>query len=200
MKILFIYPAFERHAQSHPELKTFVPCNEYIGSPSLGIACVAACTPKEFEVGFVDDRIHPVDNNLPDADLYALSFFTPAASRAMDIADMIRAKNKPVVAGGIFSTMMPDEVAKHFDAVVIGEGEQVWPTVCKDAAQGLLKPTYQASGPAPLDQLPPPKVDLYLDAEDESFSPDDYPLQMSRGCPFACDACVLPCIMGKKIR
>jgi radical SAM superfamily enzyme YgiQ (UPF0313 family) len=200
MKVLFIYPAFERHAQSHPELKTCVPCNEYIGSPSLGIACVAASTPEGIEVDFVDDRIHPVSDHLPEADLYALSFFTPAAERAMEIADMIREQGKPVVAGGIFSTMLPEESMQHFDSVVIGEGETVWPQLCKDAAAKQLKEKYIADQPVDLSQLPPPRVELYTSAENDTFSPDDYPLQMSRGCPFRCDACVLPASMGRKLR
>jgi len=200
MKIQFIYPAFDRHAQSHPELKQLVPCNEYIGSPSLGIAAVAACTPAGHELAFVDDRIHPVDEHLPEADLYALSFFTPAATRALAIADRLRAEGKPVVAGGIFPSMMPDLCRAHFDAVVIGEGEPVWPRLVEDAAAGRLAPVYRAERPADLSALGPPAVELYLDAEDELFCPDDYPLQASRGCPFACDACVLPACMGKKIR
>ncbi|HUU02457.1 MAG TPA: radical SAM protein [Myxococcota bacterium] len=200
MKILFIYPAFERHAQSHPELLDCVPCNEYIGSPSLGIAAVAACTPSEFEVAFVDDRIHPIMEDLPEADLYALSFFTPAATRAFEIADRIRSTGKPVVAGGIFPSMMPAECSSHFDSLVIGEGEPVWERLCRDALAGELRPVYQAETPVDLAALPLPRVDLYLDAEDESFAPDDYPLQTSRGCPFACDTCVLPKYMGKKIR
>lgn len=200
MKIQFIYPAFERHAQSHPELLDCVPCNEYIGSPSLGIAAVAACTPPEFEVAFVDDRVHPVDHHLPDADLYALSFFTPAASRALAIADRIRSRGKPVVAGGVFPTTMPAEVEGRVDAVVIGEGEPVWEQVCRDAAAGTLRPRYQADAPAALDRLPPPRIELYLDSEDQDFAPDDYPLQVSRGCPFHCDACAVPLCMGNRIR
>ncbi|MBW1810087.1 MAG: B12-binding domain-containing radical SAM protein [Deltaproteobacteria bacterium] len=200
MRILFIYPSFERHAQSHPELLSCVPCNEYIGSPSLGIAAVAACTPAEFDVAFVDDRIHPVDEQLPEADLYALSFFTPAATRAFEIAKLIRSTGKPVVAGGIFPSMMPKVVSKYFDSVVVGEGEPVWAQLCQDAADGRLKPRYESDSAADLDSLPTPRIDLYISAEDESFSPDDYPLQTSRGCPFNCDACVLPVCMGKKIR
>lgn len=201
MKILFIYPSFERHAQSHPELKSFVPCNEYIGPPSLGIASVAACTPPEMEVAFQDDRIHPVQaGNLPEADLYALSFFTPAATRAIEIGQMLRQTGRPVVMGGIFPTMMPDEVAPYCDSVVIGEGEPVWPQICQDIPRGNLKSRYQADAPADLAALPPPRVELYLQAEDDSFSPDDYPLQLSRGCPFACTSCVVPSVMGRKIR
>lgn len=200
MRILFIYPAFERHAQSHPELGDCVPCNEYIGSPSLGIASVAACTPEGMEVGFVDDRIHPVTEHLPEADLYALSFFTPAATRALEIGDMLQEMGKPVVAGGIFGTVMPEVVQDHCTAVVIGEGEPIWPQICRDAAAGQLKPRYQADGPANLNELPAPDVDLYMDAESAAFAPYDYPLQLSRGCPFHCDACVLPRCMGSKVR
>ncbi|NMB76613.1 MAG: B12-binding domain-containing radical SAM protein [Myxococcales bacterium] len=200
MKVQFIYPAFDRHAQSHPELREFVPCNEYIGPPSLGIASVAAATPAGIEVAFVDDRIHPVTERLPEADLYALSFFTPAATRALEIGDFLRARKKTVVMGGIFPTMMPDECEGHCDALVQGEGEPVWPELLADFAAGRLKKRYRAAAPADLETLPPPRVDLYLDAESAAFAPDDYPLQTSRGCPFACDCCVLPDVMGKKIR
>lgn len=200
MKIQFIYPAFERHAQAHPELKQYVPCNEYIGSPSLGIASVAACTPPGHEVAFLDDRIHPVEENLPEADIYALSFFTAAATRAIQIADMLRAKGKTVLAGGIFPTMMSEACAPHFDSVLVGEGEVYWEQVIADAQEGSLKPMYKADKPADLSEVPRPAVELYLEAEDELFSPDDYPLQVSRGCPFKCDSCVLPACMGKKIR
>jgi radical SAM superfamily enzyme YgiQ (UPF0313 family) len=201
MKIQFIYPAFERHAQANPILREYVPCNEYVGSPSLGIACIAACTPPHMEVAFVDDRVNPVDDrSLPEADLYSLSFFTAAASRAIELGDWLRAKGKKVVMGGIFPTMMPDEVAPHCDAVIVGEGETVWPEVCRDAEAGTLKPRYQAAGPIDLTTLPPPRIDLYVDAEHPDVPIDDYPLQISRGCPLSCSACALPGCMGTKIR
>lgn len=200
MRILFVYPAFDRHAQSHPELREFVPCREYIGPPSLGIASVAAMTPPEIEFGFIDDRVHPLTEWMPDADLYALSFFTPAATRGLYLGDWLRAQGKKVVMGGIFPTAMPEETAPHCDAVVIGEGELVWPAICADARAGRLRKRYQADGPADLARLPPPRIDLYLESETETHTPDDYPLQISRGCPFSCEACILPTCMGAKIR
>ena len=57
MKLTFVYPAFQRHAQAHPELLDSVPCDEYFGPPSLGIASLAAVTPPEWEVSLFDDRI-----------------------------------------------------------------------------------------------------------------------------------------------
>ena len=53
---------------------------------------------------------------------------------------------------------------------------------------------------ADLATIKPPAVDLYLKAERDGYRPDDYPLQVSRGCPLNCDACVLPIYLGKKSR
>lgn len=199
MKVRFIYPKFERHAQAHPELLDHVPCNEYFGPPSLGIASIAAVTPKDWDIEFRDDRFEDVGFD-DDLDLVAISFFTPAASRAMQIGDEFRRRGTKVVVGGIFPTMMPDIAGAHADAVVVGEGEGVWPDVLSDLAAGALKPRYKETEPANLETLPLPRVDLYVDKEGGSYRPDDYPVQTSRGCAMNCFACVLPTSMGKKMR
>jgi radical SAM superfamily enzyme YgiQ (UPF0313 family) len=152
------------------------------------------------EVNFIDDRIHSVNENLPDADLYALSFFAPAATRAMEIGKMLKEKEKKVVMGGMFPTIMPEEVVPFCNSVVIGEGELIWAQICKDAAAGCLQPRYQSKTPVSLDALPVARVELYLNAENDIFAPIDYPVQLSRGCPFTCNECSLPLVMGRKIR
>ena len=193
MKVLFVYPGFNRHAASNPELLEFVPMNEYLGSPSLGIASLAACTPPDWEVEYRDDRIEVAD--LPtDADLVALSFFTASAKRGLELADYFRAHGRQVVVGGIFPTMMPDVAGEHADAVVVGEGEGVWPEVLADAAAKRLKPRYHAR-PVDLSTVPLPRVELYF-----GTGADDYPLQVSRGCSMTCQACAIPGVMDKHIR
>ncbi len=199
MKVTFVYPAFKRHAQSHPELLECVPCDEYFGPPSLGIAYLAASTPPDWEVGFHDDRFDSLDA-IGDADLYAISAFTPAAERAMQIAKTLRARGGKVVMGGIFPTLMTGEVSSLCDAVVAGEGEGVWGRVLADAKAGTLGGVYRADGPADISRIPPPRIDLYLGKEKEGYRPDDYPLQQSRGCPLQCVACVVPLTMGPTIR
>ena len=199
MKVLFIYPGFQRHADSNPELRAMVPMNEYLGSPSLGIAALVAVTPPHWEVEFRDDRLAPADTPT-GADLVAFSFFTPAASRAFELARFFRAQGKTLVAGGIFPTVMPGEVAPHFDAVVVGEGETSWPRLLADFERGELKPRYACTEPVDLSALPLPKLSLYLDKEGPGFRPDDYPVQLSRGCPLACHACVLPVSMTPRLR
>lgn len=199
MKVLLVYPRFERHAQAHPQLKQWVPMNEYLGSPSLGLAMIGAVTPDWVTLEFRDDRLEPAD--VPtDADLVALSFFTPAASRAFELAAYFRAQGKTVVAGGIFPTAMPDECQLHFDAVVIGEGERVWPELLADFRNKALRKRYQDPDLMPLDDAALPKLSLYFETERGGFHPDDYPVQVSRGCPLKCQACVLPLSMRGSIR
>jgi radical SAM superfamily enzyme YgiQ (UPF0313 family) len=74
--------------------------------------------------------------------------------------------------------------------------------VLADFKSGNLKPRYQNQGePQCLDPLPLPKYDLYLQKEAKGvFEPDDYPVQISRGCPMNCIACVLPTSMTTKMR
>lgn len=199
MKILFVYPRFQRHAEAHPELRQWVPMNEYLGSPSLGIAMIAAVTPDDIQLEFRDDRLSPAD--IPtDADVVAFSFFTPAATRGIELAAYFRAAGKKTVAGGIFPTMMPELCQQHFDAVVVGEGEPVWAQVLSDIREGTLKPRYQAASVPVISELPLPRVDLYLKKEAGHFQPDDYPVQLSRGCPLTCQACVLPFSMTRSLR
>jgi radical SAM superfamily enzyme YgiQ (UPF0313 family) len=197
MKVVFVYPEFERHARSNPELRHLVQAREYIGPPSLGIAHLAALTPPEHEVAFIDDRLTRFDPDT-EGDLFALSFFTPAATRGLEIAAELRARGKQVVVGGIFPSLMPDECAPHADAVVIGEGEPVWGEVLADAARGQLRSRYQASEPYDLTHAVFPRIDLYLKAIGDFV--DDYPVQHSRGCPFSCHACAVPCVMGHRLR
>jgi radical SAM superfamily enzyme YgiQ (UPF0313 family) len=200
VKVLFVYPSFGRHADWHAELREMVPANEYLGPPSLGLACIAAATPEGVDVELCDDRVTPLDlQHLPDADVYALGVFTPQATRAFEIAAAVRARGRKVVMGGIFPSLMPHVAQAHADAIVVGEGEAVWPALLADAAAGTLRPRYDGM-PLPPDRLIEPDIDLYLDAEVEGRSPDDYPVQLSRGCPLHCDACALPGSMGKSLR
>ncbi len=198
MRLRFVYPAFNRHAEDHPELLDVVPCDEYFGPPSLGIASLAAVTPPEWDFDFRDDRFEDVGLD-DDLDLVAISTFTPSARRAMELADAFRARGTPVVLGGVFPSHMPEEAGRH-GSVVVGEGEGVWAQVLEDAAAGRLQPRYEAEAPVDPATLPLPRVDLYLDKECDRYRPSDYPVQQARGCPMKCVACAIPGSMGRRMR
>jgi radical SAM superfamily enzyme YgiQ (UPF0313 family) len=206
MHVAFVYSSWDRPSECHPELAT-VDASPYVGTPSLAAASLAAATPAQHTVTFHDDRVVPV---VPDrnVDLVAMPIFTPQADRALALADRYRELGVPVVAGGIFTSLMPDEVAPHVDALCVGEGESVWPTILEDACKGQLKPRYDGNGHLKdLGALAIPRYELYAEWVDElrrqrrADYPDlDFPVQLSRGCPVGCSHCVLPAYLGPKLR
>ena len=143
MKVTFIYPRFEKFLSGLPELDSGL-IDYFLGNfttpPSLGIPILAALTPPDIEVEFVDDNGGmPVDFDAP-TDLVAINCFTPQATRAFEIADGFRARGRQVIMGGFFPSFMADECLKHADSVNICEGEPTWPIILEDARHGALKP------------------------------------------------------------
>jgi len=205
MHVKFVYPSWDRPRDNHPELRT-VAAHPYIGTPSMAVASIAAYTPPGWTYEFQDDRITPVEPG-PGPDLVAMPIFTPAADRALELADGYRAAGVPVVAGGIFTSLMPEVVLEHVDAICIGEGEEVWPQMLNDFTNGGMKRVYQNHKLWDLSKAKVPVYELYMDWVDTvrqsglAINPAvDFPLQLSRGCPMGCSHCVVPHYMGPKLR
>ncbi len=205
MHVRFVYPSFDRPSVSNPELKEIVGTDSYLGTPSMAIAILASLTPAPHTVDLRDDRLE--DPGFDDeVDLVAIPVFTPAANRAMELADGFRARGVPVAMGGVFATLMPDELQPHADAVIVGEGEPVWPQLLADAERGRLQPRYRHEGHWDLKTVSAvPRYDLYLQKfeglDDDSHAEHlDLPCQISRGCPIVCDDCVIPPYMGSRVR
>jgi radical SAM superfamily enzyme YgiQ (UPF0313 family) len=54
-----------------------------------------------------------------------------------------------VILGGIHITVCPEEAMQHADAIVTGEAETVWPTICEDLLAGKLRERYEGSPTPP---------------------------------------------------
>lgn len=163
--------------------------------PSLSLASIAAVTPAEWEVVLCDDHLRKIDFDT-DADLIALTAMTPQATRAYQIADGFRDRGKTVVMGGFHASNLPDEALGHVDAVVVGEGELVWPRLLADFAEGKLQKTYKSDALIDMAQIPV--------ARREIFKGKGYLLtntvQTTRGCPFDCEFCSVTAFYGRKYR
>ena len=48
-----------------------------------------------------------------------------------------------MVIGGLHATVLPEEAARHADAVVVGEGEMTWRQVVDDFRAGCMKRVYR---------------------------------------------------------
>lgn len=135
-----------------------------------------------------DDLVQSIVGARPD--LAALSATTATAEEAYALAGRLRAEGICTVMGGLHATACPEEAGLHVDAVVVGEGESVWPEVVADARRGQLRPRYAAAwSPADVD-WPMPRFALH------GASSGRWTLQTQRGCPFACEFCAASRLLG----
>ena len=97
---------------------------------------------------------------------------------------MARPRRK-VVLGGLHPTSLPDEAAKHADAVCIGPAETVWGQILDDFEHGRLQKFYRGRCEVSAALVPIPRRDL--------MNPRAYLVRhtmvTSRGCPHSCDFC-----------
>lgn len=173
----------------------------------LSLAILASVAP-EHKYFFTDMLWEDISTAEP-ADLVGISVRMSAEKAAFRIAEEYRAKGVTVVMGGPQVSANPFEARKHADAVVIGEGEKLWPVLLDDYQNNRLKEFYvcspvgfKANGHSVfqldhlphLNQLPLPRRDLFK---------RKYTFDMvfaSRGCPINCDFCSVSRLFGRTYR
>lgn len=169
--------------------------------PSITMPTLAALTPKDVEIKIIDEHVEEIDFDAK-VDLVGITCHTFSASRAYEIADEFRARGTRVVMGGIHPTVLPEEAKEHADCVMVGEIEDIWETVVADFLAGELKPFYKPGFPD-LKRIVYPRIDLInLDKYQKMpFSKlPTIPLETSRGCPLACDFCLVTQFYGSHQR
>jgi len=168
-------------------LPGFVERGKVVASlPSLGLLTLAGMTPEDVGLTYVDV---PDVNALPELpgefDIVAISSFTAQIKDAYALAERYRAAGARVILGGPHVTALPEEAARYADAVVLGEGEVMWPAVVDDARHGRLRATYDGRGVSfDLGLSPMPRFDL-LDIRRYNR----LTVQTQRGCPHHCEFC-----------
>jgi radical SAM superfamily enzyme YgiQ (UPF0313 family) len=153
----------------------------------LALPLLAALTPDDWDVELCLETIEDVPFDT-DADVIGISSMGHGIIRSMDIARRFRESGKTVILGGYMASLMPEEAVRHCDAVVVGDAEDVWQDVLKDAADGNLKPVYRRE----LTRLetPLPRYELLTDKRIGNF----LPVQAGRGCPNSCSFCSVHCL------
>ena len=171
--------------------------------PPLALAILAALTPDRHTVSVVNDMVESIDFE-GDYDLVAITALTSQALRAYQIAARFRARGVKVVIGGIHASTVPDEVAQHADAVVIGEAETVWEELISDFESGRLAETYAPDSYPSLERLIIPRwdgfnFDVYRKSVGSKRMPR-LPIYTTRGCLYACKYCTVTKFYGNRYR
>jgi radical SAM superfamily enzyme YgiQ (UPF0313 family) len=164
----------------------------------LTLTTLAALVPGELEAEVVlaDEGISEIDPGL-DADLVGISAITGTAPRSYSLAECYRRRGVPVVLGGVHPTLMPDEAARHADAVVVGYAEETWPALLRDHfSGGGMKKMYVQGHDLSLAGRPFPRREMLPGARFATT----HTIEATRGCIHNCEFCVVPSAWGKPLQ
>jgi len=154
---------------------------------------LAAFAPSHWTVLHVDEAVEPVDLET-SADLVAITFHTPSAPHAYDLAAQFRQRGIPVVLGGPHVTLLPDEAQAHADAIFVGEAERTWPRFLAEFDSGDYGDRY-CSEPPTLDDAPMSRQELFHRRDHAAGV-----MFATRGCVHRCDFCTVAVMYRSHVR
>lgn len=148
----------------------------------------------KYEITLVDEYNQKIPFH-KHFDLAAITVNTSNAMHCYNISEKLRAANTRVVMGGPHATLLPEEVKKNCDYILIGEGELIWPEFLEDFYNGNARTEYVCRVVPELKNLPVPRRDLI---KKRPFSKGA--VISSRGCPYSCSYCNLKQIYCEPFR
>lgn len=192
MRIALINP-ITRLSQGYHTIGTYMP--------QLGLQVLAERVPDGHSVDIIDE-VFGTDQTEAlltrgNYDLVGITSYTSGATRAYEISDHCKSLGVPTVMGGPHAWACPDEVGAHCNSVAVGECDEIWPEIVRDAAAGRLLPRYEGR----LSDLENTK----LGRANQLLRPingryDVSAIQTSRGCPVGCEYCSVTRFNGPQIR
>jgi len=158
--------------------------SRFLNFQQITMPYLAARVPTGWEVAHVDEEAEDVDwTDQPD--VVGITFHTPSAYHAYDLASRFRSRGVCVAMGGPHVTLMPEEAARHADAIFVGEAEGLWEEFLDSFATGTYRRRiYRQEGQVSLEGAPMARKPL--------FHRNDFTsgvMFATRGCPNQCDFC-----------
>lgn len=178
---------------SSPEIRR-VRRSRVLNFQQITMPYLAALVPPGWTVIHVDEEVSPVDLTLA-ADLVGITFHTPSAPHAYDLAAQFRRRGIPVALGGPHVTLLPEEAQAHADVIFVGEAETQWPLFLKEFATGTHARRYGATTPPALDAAPMARKDLFHRRDLTAGR-----LFATRGCVHDCEFCAIAVMYQRNFR
>ncbi len=169
--------------------------------PQLGLQVLAELVPDGCEVDIIDEIFGAEGTQerlaTGNYDLVGVTAYTSGATRAYEIAVACRELGIQTIMGGPHASSCPQEAGEYFDAVAVGECDEIWPDIVRDAEARSLSACYKGT----LSNL----ADLGLGRANQRLQPlnghyNRSAIQTSRGCPVGCEYCSVTMFNGAPIR
>lgn len=194
MKILLVYPYSPDSFWSFRHALSFI--SKKAAVPPLGLITVSAMLPTSWEKRLIDMNVTKLKTtDIQWADMVFISAMNIQKDSVDYVINECVKQGVKIVAGGPLFTQeyqnYPD--VSHF---ILNEAEITLPLFLSDLEAGRPpEKLYKTDKFADLTQSPVPDFHL-LSMKDYAFMS----IQVSRGCPYACDFCEITTLLGNKVR
>jgi radical SAM superfamily enzyme YgiQ (UPF0313 family) len=164
--------------------------------PPLGLITVSAMLPRTWQKKLVDMNITALlRKDILWADYVFISAMYIQKESVSKIIDECRKLNKKIVAGGPLFTQEYDKYPE-IDHFILNEAEITITPFLEDLESGVQpQRVYKTDAFADLTQSPVPDYHLLDRKAYVSMN-----MQVTRGCPYACDFCEITSLLGHKVR
>ena len=194
MNILMVYPDYPDSFWSFKHALYFI--SKKAAVPPLGLITVAAMLPGSWNKKLVDMNVSELKKkDIVWADYVFLSaMYIQKDSVNRIIKECVENKVKIIAGGPLFTQEYNNyPEVEHF---ILNEAEITLAPFLHDLEMGIKpKRIYQTTEYADITKSPVPDYTL-LSRKDYAFMN----IQVSRGCPFACDFCEITSLLGHKVR
>jgi radical SAM superfamily enzyme YgiQ (UPF0313 family) len=194
MNILLVYPKYPASFWSFSHALKFIFKKAAV--PPLGLLTVSAMLPVSWTKKLVDLNVCKLnDSDLEWADYVFISAMVIQSDSVQAIVETCQKQQVKIVAGGPLFTHDYTEFP-GIDHFVLNEAEITLPLFLQDIENGKEpEKIYRTDAFADISQTPVPDFHL-LNIRDYAFMN----IQVTRGCPFACDFCEITSLLGHKVR
>ncbi|MCX6256969.1 MAG: DUF4070 domain-containing protein [Bacteroidia bacterium] len=194
MNILMVYPKYPDTYWSFRHAMRFI--SKKAAVPPLGLITVSAMLPATWQKKLVDLNVSDLlISDIAWADFVFISaMYVQRESVNKVIKECVRQKKKIVAGGPLFTQDFNDY--PEIDHFILNEAEITLPLFLKDLENGNSpERIYKTGEYADITLTPVPDYHLLSMKTYASIT-----IQVSRGCPFACDFCEITSLLGHKVR
>ena len=192
--VLLVWPKFPSSYWGMEGMREILP--ERALMPPLALITIAALLPAGWKIRLIDCAFQELrDSDILQSDLVMLSAMHAQRAGVHSALSLCRHLGRRTIIGGPYASSQPDELLGLADHVVVGEVDEVFPSIAADFEGGRARRLYRVSEKPDVRRTPIPRFDLLQMDKYQAMA-----VQFSRGCPFQCEFCDIITIYGRRPR